>query len=345
MKLANGSGSIVCLDKSGKKRRKPWAVRITTGWKDGKQVRKYVGYYATQQEALMGLAEYHKVGYDIDLSKLTLNEVFDKWYERMTQRGLSTSALGTHRLARARFGSLGDKPIKNIKNTHLQTWLDEIDLKPASRGKIRSTVKQMYDYAVKLEIVNKNYAVGLEINEKTEKTGAIFTDAEIATLWKHSDDEIAQQLLVMIYTGMRVGEMLALHKDTMYLDKSYMIGGNKSEAGIDRVIPLHAKIAPFVVKLLGENDYLLQNPDTGKPYSYNAMREKYKTFFEKHGMEHKAHDCRKTAVSLMHTAGIPMESIRIIVGHSGKGVTEKVYLYKNAEELVDIVNKIEIPYC
>jgi hypothetical protein len=43
MRNENGFGSIVCLDKSGKKRRKPWAVRITTGWKDGKQQRKYGG--------------------------------------------------------------------------------------------------------------------------------------------------------------------------------------------------------------------------------------------------------------------------------------------------------------
>jgi hypothetical protein len=44
----------------------------------------------------------------------------------------------------------------------------------------------------------------------------------------------------------------------------------------------------------------------------------------------------------MHSAGIPMETIRVIVGHSGKGVTEKVYLYKTPFELVEAVNKIEI---
>ena len=51
MKHQNGYGSIVCLDKTGKKRRKPYAVRLTTGWKDGKQQRKYLGYYKAQKEA------------------------------------------------------------------------------------------------------------------------------------------------------------------------------------------------------------------------------------------------------------------------------------------------------
>ena len=90
MRNENGFGSIICLDKTGKKRRKPWAVRITTGWKDGKQVRKYLGYYETQADALIALAEYHKTGVNLDLNNLTLNEVFDKWMERVMKKGLSS---------------------------------------------------------------------------------------------------------------------------------------------------------------------------------------------------------------------------------------------------------------
>jgi hypothetical protein len=44
----------------------------------------------------------------------------------------------------------------------------------------------------------------------------------------------------------------------------------------------------------------------------------------------------------MHRANIPMETIRIIVGHSGKGVTEQVYLFKQPKELVEAINTIEI---
>ena len=63
---------------------------------------------------------------------------------------------------------------------------------------------------------------------------------------------------------------------------------------------------------------------------------------KKLGWEHKSHDTRKTAISLMHRFEIPMEVIRIIVGHSGKGITEKVYIYKNEKELVDYINKVKI---
>ena len=44
----------------------------------------------------------------------------------------------------------------------------------------------------------------------------------------------------------------------------------------------------------------------------------------------------------MHRAEIPIETIRIIVGHSGKGVTENTYPFKTQYELVEAINKVKI---
>lgn len=341
MKLANGSGSIVCIDKTGKKRRKPWAVRVTAGWKDGKQVRKYLGYYATQREAIMALAEYHNGGINLDLNNLTVNELFELWMERVEKKNLSYSAIKTHNMAKQRFGPLGQKLVKDVKLANWQMWLDNIDLKPGSKGKIRSTVHQMLEYAVKNDIVQKNYAKGLEINEKVEQTGSIFTPEELKTLWNNAHIDEVQQLLIMSYTGMRIGELLAVHRDHINFEDGYIIGGSKSEAGKDRVIPLHDKIIPLVKQQLGDNQWLVQS-NRGVARSYTNAKVRFKETFEKFNMNHKPHDCRKTAVSIMHSAGIPMEVIRVIVGHSGNGVTERVYLRKRPDELVEYINKIEI---
>ncbi len=341
MRNENGFGSIVCLDKTGKKRRKPWAVRITTGWKNGKQVRQYLGYYATQADALMALAEYHKNGVDLDVTKLTLGEVFDQWIKRK-ELTISESAVRIHYMAHQRFGSMLDKPMKDIKKVHLQKWLDDIELKPASKGKIRSTVYQLFEYALAYDIIQKNYAKDLEITEKVEKTGSVFTEDEIKLLWENKDDQMAQYTLILIYTGLRIGELLAMKGDTIYLDKGYMIGGSKTEAGKDRVIPLHDKIIPLVEQNL-QNNYLVYS-NRGGAFTYSGIKPRFKKLMDELNMNHKIHDTRKTAVSIMHSAGIPMETVRMIVGHSAKGITESVYLYKEPQELVDAVNTIEIPY-
>ena len=76
--------------------------------------------------------------------------------------------------------------------------------------------------------------------------------------------------------------------------------------------------------------------------SYRSAASYINDLMKELGMEHVIHDARKTFVSWLHSEGIPMETIRIIVGHSGKGVTEKVYLKKEPKELVEIVNSIKI---
>lgn len=341
MRNENGFGSIVCLDKTGKKRRKPWAVRITTGWKDGRQQRQYLGYYRTQAEALIALADYHKNGVNLDSAKLTLGEVYEQWIKRK-ELTISRSALSAHKMAYDRFGNMVNMPMKDIKKVHLQNWLDGINLKPASKGKIRSTMHQLFEYAVAYDIVQKNYAKDLEITEKIEKTGAIFTEEEIKLLWENRDDKMAQYVLILIYTGLRVGELLAMKGDTIYLDKGYMVGGSKTEAGKDRIIPVHRNIIPLVEQNI-ENNYLVYSKRNGA-FTYNGIRSRFEKLMDKLGMNHKIHDTRKTAVSIMHSAGIPMETVRMIVGHSAKGVTEAVYLYKEPQELVDAINTINIPY-
>jgi integrase len=341
MKLQNGAGSIVCLDKTGKKRRKPYAVRVTAGWKDGKQQRKYIGYYATQAEALMALAEYHKGGINLDLNSITVNELFDLWIKRIEKKDLSDSVRRTHLMSKSRFGALGNQKVRDVKAAHWQNWIDNIDLKPNSKRKIRGTVHQMLEYALKNDIVTKNYATGLEVDGKSEKVGAIFTTDEVKTLWKHQDNPDVRQLLIMIYTGMRIGELLSIHKDQINFEERYIRGGIKTDAGKDRIIPLHHKIVPLVKEQLGDNTWLVQNP-VGNALSYRSASLRYNTIMTELGMQHKPHDCRKTAVSIMHSANIPMEVIRIIVGHSGNGVTEKVYLFKQANELVEYTDKITI---
>ena len=333
----NGFGSIVKL--SGK-RRKPYAVRITIGWKDGKQIRKYLGYYESEAKALMALAEYHEGGYDVDLSKLTLGEVYDRWISRIEHK-TSQNTLNAHNMARIRFGNMANVPMGKLKADHLQDWIDSIELKPSSKIRLKSTMNQLFNYAIKNSIIKTNYAQYIEIDEKIEKTGAIFTDEEIKTLWENKDDPVARWVLILIYTGMRIGELLQMTNTTMFLESGYMVGGLKTEAGKDRVIPIHNAIMPLVREQLGRSKQLMRNSH-GNKLTYQTALRHFDSLMEKYGWEHKPHDTRKTAVSLMHGAGIPIETVRIIVGHSGKGVTEQVYLYKTPQELVDAINTIKI---
>ena len=341
MRNENGFGSIVCLDKTGKKRRKPWAVRITTGWKNGKQVRKYVGYYKTQKEALVALAEYHKSGVNVDLTKLTLEELFEKWYNRI-ETTASKNVMESHNMVKNRLDLLGKKLVTEVKADHIRHWLADIDLKPTTKNRMKSTLNQVFDYAVENDMVAKNPVKFVKVESKVEKTGAIFTDEEIKYLWEHADEHIDNKtMLLLIYTGMRIGELLAVKPEDIHLEEGYIIGGSKTEAGRNRVIPIHRKIMPIIVERLNQYKFLVPNIN-GTQSNYDAINHRFKRLMKARGWNHKIHDTRKTAISIMHRYDIPMEVIRVIVGHSGKGVTEQVYLYKDPKELVEYINKIDL---
>lgn len=77
MKLPNGYGSVY---KMSGNRRKPYAVRRTIGWGDnGEQTRVIVGYYRTKAEALQALAAFNDNPYDLQLSRVTFAEIYDRW--------------------------------------------------------------------------------------------------------------------------------------------------------------------------------------------------------------------------------------------------------------------------
>ena len=50
----------------------------------------------------------------------------------------------------------------------------------------------------------------------------------------------------MIYTGLRPTELLEILTENVHLEEKYMIGGIKTDAGKDRIIPLNDKIIPLI---------------------------------------------------------------------------------------------------
>ena len=80
-----------------------------------------------------------------------------------------------------------------------------------------------------------------------EQIHSRYTNEEIATLWsKLYVVNNVDLLLITIYTGLRPTELLEITTDNVHLDEQYMIGGMKTEAGTDRVIPIADKILPLV---------------------------------------------------------------------------------------------------
>ena len=106
--------------------------------------------------------------------------------------------------------------------------------------KLKTLFIQLYKYAIENDITGKNYAQFVDAGQETTSIERKpFTRDEIETLWKNIDVPYVDSILIMIYSGMHVGEMLEMKTEN--IDGRIMNGGLKSKVGKDRSIPIHEK--------------------------------------------------------------------------------------------------------
>lgn len=333
MRLPNGYGSIHKL--SGN-RRKPYRVRITTGWdNNGKQKFLTVGYYETKQEALIGLSEYHKNPFTEEQKEATLEQVYNKW-SKIKYEKVSRSTVITYTSVWKHCEPIKDIPFIDIKLHHLQAIADSLGDRAGQKEHLKHLFNQLYDYAIKNDMPVKKYSTYVEIDSTDRKLERKpFTEEEINILWKNIDRmKYIDMLLVYIYTGFRPGELLEITKKDVNLEEGYLKGGIKTKASKNRIVPIHHRIMPIIEKWYNrDNDYLFYN-NQGKQMKYRNWKDEIMgKICEQLNMEHLPHDTRHTFATRMDNVGANKLCIKRIMGHQSTDITDKVYTHKDIEEL------------
>lgn len=340
MRNSNGFGSVIKL---GGKRRRPYAVRITAGWTDdGKQKFKYISYHEKKTDAVIALAEFNKNPYDIDASRITFAEIYEKWSD-VEYRTLSDSSVKGYKSVYKHCSSIHNKTFKDLKKTHLQGVIDEIDA-PSAAELCKFLFMKMYKFALENDIVGKDYSQFVKLPKKpTAKKKVPFTQDEINLLWENVDKiKYADFTLILLYTGMRIGELLDIKKENIHLDERYMIGGSKTDAGKNRIIPIHKRILPLIKNRMeqSDNEWLFINKRGGKLQYSPFMKYHWPNLMEDMNAEHTPHDTRHTFISNMDRLGVNVILTKRIVGHANENITQH-YTHKMIEELIDAVDKLD----
>ena len=324
MRRANGTGTIHKL--SGN-RRKSWRVAVAVGEKENGQVEyKTLGYFKHKHEAEAHLTDYHR-GILPERQDVTLKQLYDEWSKTKFQY-ISDSTVDTYTAAYKHLHSIKDMQYQSIRTAHYQQIINALKLSRSSLHKIKTLSVQLNDYAIQQDIATKNYAKFIKLPkwEKSEKE--IFTDAEIKKLKSKKDDEIIQTILILIYTGLRIGEMLSLTK--FQVKNNSITTGSKTDAG-QRVIPIHKTIKPFINSLFDTVEGL--NPD-------QYRRRYYKALETAQVARRSPHACRHTFASKMARQGVDTLSIQKLMGHTDYALTANVYSHPDIEQLKKAIDKI-----
>lgn len=334
MKNPNGYGSVVRL--SGNQR-KPWCARKTAGWNEkGYPIYKCIGYYAEREEAMIALAEYNYNPYDIDLSKITLKELFEKWSARDFPKMNKSTANG-HKAAFKHASALHNMPYKSIKAYQMQEVIDNCGLSYSTKGSIRTLFGCLDKFALELDIIVKCNSSLISAPAAPESSKIPFSEEEIKKVWKIADQEWVDSILFFLYTGFRISEMNSIQCSDVDLNKMTIKGGNKTKAGKNRIVPIHPKIESFVRSRIAQgNQYLFSYE--GSKMSTSQYYSIWNNLMKQLKMEHTPHECRHTFRSRLDSAGANKKCIDLLMGHKSKDVGERVYTHKTLDELKDTIN-------
>lgn len=334
MRMPNGYGGVFKLPGN---RRRPWAARKTTGWtEDGKQQYYVIGYFKSRAEALEALAEYNKnpIG---EVRDKTFGEIYEKWSEAKYPK-LDRSTVNGYKAVWKRLQVLAEEPVRNIRKSHLQDVIEGMageGLSRSSLEKAKTLCVILFDEALSDDIAQKNYGALIELPKSRKTKRETFTDMEIRKIEEAAEANVwAGTILILIYTGMRVGELMTLTKFNVDIENMIITGGIKTETGRNRVVPVHPKIQKHVKYWYSQPGEFLITKDGNKMRVDYYRKYIYYPLLGEAGVRRLTpHSTRHTFASLLNRARVGTKYIQELIGHSNYATTANVYTHPKIEEL------------
>jgi len=340
MKNPNGYGSVVKL--SGN-RRNPYVARKTIGFNSRQHpIYNVIGYFPTREAGLIALAKFNNDPWDVDKAKTTFSELFELWKEKKAVK------LG-HANKQSLFSAynhchpLHNKKYKEIKAYHMQDCIDNCGYGYATQGAIKNLFRHMDKFALELDIINSRYSELLTSEPIPDTSKTPFTDESINRLWDMVGMSWVDSVLVLLYTGFRISELLDLQICNVNLTEGTIKGGIKTRAGKDRIVPIHPKVFPLIEKrvtlMSDHGDFLFGN--NGKKISIGTYYKFWYQIMKALNLSHTPHECRHTFRSRLDSAGANKRCIDLIMGHKSKDVGERVYTHKTIDELKQTIELLK----
>lgn len=263
--------------------------------------------------------------------------------------------------------ALYDRVYKDLRASDFNKVLKESQKGPDPQRQMVNLYLNLDKYALEEDIIDKGYAQFIPsistkkeikiVKNKTVEKERVFTYEQIDYLWNliprsnGRQKELQQQReifirdfwLMLLYSGMRADEMLSIYTANIFLDENYLIGGLKTEAGINRQIPIHPAVKHLYEKYYNSNNEFLFMQPNGNKMDYDYYLYHYQHNFRDLHTElsgHTAHDARHTLRNELRKLNVKDIIINSIIGHSNDDVGEDVYSHVSIEEKLEAIKLV-----
>lgn len=332
----NGLGTVY-RSKTG-----TWTAESTLGYYiiNGKKKRKKARKYGfkTKKEAVQYLEQLADMKITLDKS-VTFSELWEMFLPELDD--LSKSKAGAYRLAWRKIKrDLEFRKIADVTASELADLAELVAPSYYPRKDVKNLLSHLYKIALRDEYVDKDRSVFIKLPPHTAEQKTVFTADEIKVLWDdyhNTDDVLTAAMLIMLYTGMRPGEMTDVLCRNIHLDEHYLTGGKKTTKGKNRKIILPDCILPVVRDLM-------QRAVNGKLYPYKAKNQISKAWVDKRDAlglrkELVPYCCRHTYITNLTALNVSPAMLQELAGHEDYETTLN-YTHLSIADRLDAVNKL-----
>ena len=290
-----------------------------------------------------------------EIPSITLKALYDAWEPWYSPR-VDKDTFGCYRAAFGYFNALYEHDVRNITAADLQKCMDDCPKGHRTHQNMKCTAGLLWAYAIDNNYAEKDVTKNLFIGKGASVQREPLTDIEVEKIRKQiGKDRYAAYVYALCYLGYRPGEMLEIKKDQVMEHEGnlFIVEGKKTDAGRDRIVPVHQKIRKIVedqMKL--DSEYLFPMHvlnRKGELVGYKVMTDNY---FNKYAFRPLADTLKipknKVPYSARHTFSDKLKDAAgtdkvkaSLIGHSDYRFTQKKYQSTNLDELQAAMSSIK----
>lgn len=337
-KRGNGQGSVY------KAACGTWTAEITLGYyvRDGVKRRKRRRKYGFEKkkDAVAYLLALQN-GTEAAIRQVTMSELWELFkanhYDTLSKSKQTAYNIAWKKICK----DIDYKTIDEFTVPDLQEIVDTCGSSYYTKRDIKNLLSHFYKLAIRDDYVDKNKAVYIQLPQHQSEERVVFAKSETAILWddyRTAPSAITACMLIMLYTGMRPGEILTVEKKNINLQEQYLTGGIKTKKGKNRKIIIPDKLLPLVADLMettaGERlvPYRIDND------FYDDWKEKRQALALREQLT--PYCCRHTYVTRLTSLKVSPAMLQELAGHEDYDTTLEYTHLSVAERLAE-VNRLD----
>lgn len=298
---------------------------------------------------------------------MKLKELLELWLERYMKHTIKIRTYNRYKsiCELHLIKDLGEYELDELKPNVLQAFLlkkiDDHYSTNTIKG-IVSVLKQALRLAITLEFVDKEYCSNLKMPSSEEKEISVFTKKEqqvIESFCLNHKKRNYIGIVICLYTGIRLGELLALTWDDIDFNSNLLtINKTSYSAKVDgktqiivdkpktkksnRVIPLPNQLVKLlkIIKKESNSKYVITTRNSGIVGNRSYQRT-FKFILKKVNVPYRNfHSLRHTFATNAIELGMDVKTLAEILGHTNAMITLNRYSHSLLNYKIEMMNKL-----